>query len=99
MRITVHVYGCNYVIFVIETCVPVTSFPKKNRERKSHHYKIKSTEKNRGKITFQYGFDKNRLISAGIEPVLRHTEKSCILSYYTQFCTNIQIKILELILV
>ena len=51
MRITVHVYGCNYVIFVLETCVPVTSFPKKNRERKSHHYKIKSTEKKSRKKT------------------------------------------------
>ena len=27
----------------------------------------------------------NRLISTGLEPVLSHTEKSCIASYYKQF--------------
>ena len=27
----------------------------------------------------------NRLISTGLEPVLSHTEKSCIASYYRQF--------------
>ena len=29
-------------------------------------------------------------ISAGLEPVLSHTEKSSIASYYRQFYTNIQ---------
>ncbi len=32
----------------------------------------------------------NRLISAGLEPVLRHTEKLCIASYYVQFYTYIK---------
>ena len=33
---------------------------------------------------------RNRLISAGLEPVLSHTEKSFIISYYIQFSTNIK---------
>ena len=39
---------------------------------------------------------RSRLISAGLEPVLSHTETSCISSYYRQFYTNIRIKILKL---
>ena len=38
----------------------------------------------------------NRLISAGLEVVLSHTEKLCIASYYRQFSTNIKIKIIKL---
>ena len=37
-----------------------------------------------------------RLISGGLELVLSHTEKSCIVSYYRQFFTNIKIKLLKL---
>ena len=37
----------------------------------------------------------NRSISTGLEPVLSHTEKSCIASYYWQFSTNIKIKIIR----
>ena len=33
---------------------------------------------------------RNRLISAGLEPVLSQTEKSCITSCYRQFSTNIK---------
>ena len=33
---------------------------------------------------------RNRLISAGLEPVLSHTEKLCIVSYYIQFSSNIK---------
>ena len=40
---------------------------------------------------------RNRLISGGLEPVLIHTEKSCMTSYYRQFPTNIKIKIRKLI--
>ena len=36
----------------------------------------------------------NRLISAGLEPVLSHTEKSFIVSYYRQFSTNNKMKII-----
>ena len=32
---------------------------------------------------------RKRLISAGLETVLWHIEKSCIASYYRQFSTNI----------
>ena len=32
----------------------------------------------------------NRLISAGLKPVLSHTEKSCIVSYYINFSTNLR---------
>ena len=32
-----------------------------------------------------------RLSSAGLEPVLKRTEKSCIVSYYFQCCTNIKL--------
>ena len=35
---------------------------------------------------------RNRIISAGLEPVLSHTEKSCLPSYYRQFSMNIEIK-------
>ena len=35
---------------------------------------------------------RNQLISSGLELVLSHTEKSCIMSYYFQFSTNIYIK-------
>ena len=35
---------------------------------------------------------RNRLISDGLKPVLSHTEKLCIASYYRQFSTNIEIK-------
>ena len=40
---------------------------------------------------------RNRLISIGLEPVLNHTEKSNIASYYRQFCMNIKIKVIKLI--
>ena len=33
---------------------------------------------------------RNRLISSGLEPVLSHTEKLRITSYYIQFSTNIK---------
>ena len=33
---------------------------------------------------------RNLLISTGLKPVLCHTEKSCIVSYYIQFSTNIK---------
>ena len=32
----------------------------------------------------------NQLISTGLEPVLSHTEKSCIVLYYIQFSMNIK---------
>ena len=35
---------------------------------------------------------RNRWISAGLEPVLNHTEKSCIVLYYRQFSMNNKIK-------
>ena len=37
----------------------------------------------------------NRLISAGLDPVLRHTEKSCIASHYRQFFKNLDIVIVK----
>ena len=40
---------------------------------------------------------RNRLMSAGLEPVFSHTEKSCIALYYRQFFTNIKMKIIKLI--
>ena len=40
---------------------------------------------------------RNRLISAGLGPVLSHTDKSCIASYFRQFFTNIIISIIKLI--
>ena len=39
---------------------------------------------------FQYGIE----MSAGFQPVLSHTEKPCIASYYKQFFTNIKIKLI-----
>ena len=36
----------------------------------------------------------NRLISAGLEPFIGHTETTCIASYYN-FYTNIKIKIIR----
>ena len=33
---------------------------------------------------------RNRIISAGLESGLSHTEKSCKASYYRQFSTNIK---------
>ena len=45
-------------------------------------------------ISFPVGLP-NRLISAGLEPVQSHTEKSYIKSYYRQFSTNIKIKIIK----
>ena len=38
----------------------------------------------------------NRLISAGLEPILSHTEKLCIALYYIQFFTNIKITTIRL---
>ena len=35
----------------------------------------------------------NQLLSAGLEPVLGNTEKSCIAAYYREFSTNIKIHI------
>ena len=40
---------------------------------------------------------RNRLLSAGLELVLGQIEKSCIVSNYRQFSTNIKIKIIKLI--
>ncbi len=40
----------------------------------------------------QFSFLSNQLISTGLEPVLSHTEKSYIASYYKQFPTHIKIK-------
>ncbi len=39
---------------------------------------------------------RNRLLSAGLEPVLSQTEKACIEPNYRQFSTNIKIKIIKL---
>ena len=39
----------------------------------------------------------NRLLSAGLEPVLSKTEIACIVSNYRQFSTNTKIKIIKLI--
>ncbi len=39
---------------------------------------------------------RNRLIYAGLEPVLSFTSKSCIASYYRQFSTNIKINFIKL---
>ncbi len=39
---------------------------------------------------------RNRLLSAGLEPVLTQTEKLCIASDYKQYSTNIKIKIIKL---
>ena len=33
---------------------------------------------------------RNRLISGGLKPVLIHTKKTCLASYYIQFSTNIK---------
>ena len=33
---------------------------------------------------------RNRLISGGLEPVVSHTEKLCLASYYIQFSTNVK---------
>ena len=35
---------------------------------------------------------RNCLVSAGLEPVLSDTEKSCKASYYIKYSTNIKIK-------
>ena len=40
---------------------------------------------------------RKRLISDGLEPVLRYTERSCTASNYRQFSTNINIKIVKLL--
>ena len=40
---------------------------------------------------------RNRSLSAGLEQVLSHSEKSCIASYYRQFSMNIKIKMALLI--
>ena len=45
---------------------------------------------------FQYGIETDN-ISAGLDPVLSHTEKSYIVLFYRQFSTNIKIKIIRLI--
>ena len=50
--------------------------------------------------TFKHNFlvwIRNRFISAVLQPVLSHTEKSCKASYYRQFSINIKIKIIKLI--
>ncbi len=39
---------------------------------------------------------RNRLLSPGLEPVLRQTEKLCTASNYIQSYTNIKIKMIEL---
>ena len=39
---------------------------------------------------------RNRLITAGLEPVLNYTEKLCIASFYRQYSTNIKLKIIKL---
>ena len=49
-------------------------------------------------IIFPLGL-RNRLISAELKPIISHTEKSCIASYYREFSTNIKIKIIKLMLV
>ena len=58
-----------------------------------------TTESNTGQIIPQHNqaqlikaWLRHRLISGGLEPVLSHTEKSCIASYYKQLSTNNEIK-------
>ncbi len=53
----------------------------------------------RGRIYWFPLWLRNRLISAGLEPVYSHTEKSCIASYnrIRQFPTNIRIEGITLI--
>ena len=46
--------------------------------------------KNRLKTLIAYpAMLRNQYISAGLEPVLGYNEKSCKVSYYRQFSTNI----------
>ena len=40
----------------------------------------------------------NQLLSAGLEPVLGNTEKSCIAVYYREFSTNIKKKLTQVLL-
>ena len=56
-------------------------------------YINKSTTLPLGTKTILAVWFRNRLTIAGLEPVLNHTEKSCIATYYKQFSTNIKIKI------
>ena len=42
---------------------------------------------------------RNRLTSTALEPVLSHTEKLCIVSYYSQFSTNIKMIIITQFLI
>ena len=48
-------------------------------------------------VCVEAGEDLNRLLSAGLEPVLSHTQKSWISSYYRQSSTYFKIKIVTLI--
>ena len=51
-----------------------------------------------GRIVFPVSL-RNRLISGGLEPVLGHTEKFCLASYYIQFSTIIRKNSFNLIIV
>ena len=52
------------------------------REVTDHNFNLQKVY-----FSFQYGYE-----IVGLEPVLNHTEKLCIESYYTQFSTNIKLK-------
>ena len=41
-----------------------------------------------------FQFESKRLISPKLEPVVSQIEKTCIISYYSQFSTNFKIKII-----
>ena len=57
---------------------------------------LKKARDKKGVINFPVWL-RNRLLSAGLEPVLSQTEKACIASNYRQFSTNIKINIIKLI--
>ena len=40
---------------------------------------------------------RNPLISAGLEPVLSYTDKSCIVSYFIQFSMSIKLKLIMIL--
>ena len=87
---TYHVYIFSVLLFM------------KVRRKRNPHWKPayqnqQPQQKHQGLIFFKEWL-RNLSLSAGLDPVLSHTEKLCIASYYRQFSMNIKVKMIKSIL-
>ncbi len=96
------ILGLGWISYSIYGRISVIEIILPDKAHQIRHSKFQQDWRKKKKIEFVNILNRNnfqvwlwnRLLSAGLEPVLSQTEKSCIASDYRQFSTNIIIFIL-----